>query len=322
MELFVLFLLIVAVGSTLAVVAGAKSIRDASRYLDERSQRDRRAAEPPSITVVREEAEDGVVPDGDIFPQGQEEIPCGVCSTPTYRGDRDTYHCKEHQKELMNWLRGFRRARPTHLDWLKREDRRCYLCGGLPNKANPFQIEHVYPRSRGGKDIVPNVGFACRSCNASKGDRLVEMSIEQEGRWEGQQENLARRYATLKPQLPFAVRQEVTFKVVGEWVYRGRAAQLDPYDLALVIVETLYLPLWNNDREDPPDSMFLDFPIRCREALNDLLPLYLDRGWLVSPYDSRDLDGILSSALDDYGRKDAEDGWQRLERFRDLDPTG
>jgi 5-methylcytosine-specific restriction endonuclease McrA len=48
-------------------------------------------------------------------------------------------------------------------------DGRCYYCG-LERKLTQ---DHVVPLSKGGSHSKDNVVAACRSCNSSKGDRLI-----------------------------------------------------------------------------------------------------------------------------------------------------
>ena len=51
----------------------------------------------------------------------------------------------------------------------KRDQFLCQYCG----KSNDLTLDHVIPRSRGGKSIWTNLVTACRSCNAKKGDHLI-----------------------------------------------------------------------------------------------------------------------------------------------------
>lgn len=48
-----------------------------------------------------------------------------------------------------------------------RDGHRCQYCGGRAEN-----IDHVHPRSRGGKHVWENVVAACRPCNTRKRDRL------------------------------------------------------------------------------------------------------------------------------------------------------
>lgn len=50
-----------------------------------------------------------------------------------------------------------------------RDGHRCQYCGGQAEN-----IDHVRPKSRGGRHIWENVVAACRKCNALKEDRLLE----------------------------------------------------------------------------------------------------------------------------------------------------
>lgn len=47
------------------------------------------------------------------------------------------------------------------------------LCNGCEKhfELKDFQVDHVYPRSKGGSDHVANLQLLCQPCNASKGDR-------------------------------------------------------------------------------------------------------------------------------------------------------
>jgi 5-methylcytosine-specific restriction endonuclease McrA len=49
---------------------------------------------------------------------------------------------------------------------LRRDSQRCGYCG-----ASASTIDHVHPRSRGGKDTWENLVACCLRCNNVKGDR-------------------------------------------------------------------------------------------------------------------------------------------------------
>jgi 5-methylcytosine-specific restriction endonuclease McrA len=49
----------------------------------------------------------------------------------------------------------------------------CQYCGKKFSRAD-LTIDHVVPRSRGGKDSWENVVLACVKCNVQKGDRLPQ----------------------------------------------------------------------------------------------------------------------------------------------------
>lgn len=52
-----------------------------------------------------------------------------------------------------------------------RDGHRCQYCG-----ASAENIDHVIPRSKGGRHVWDNVVAACRPCNTRKRDRLLEDS--------------------------------------------------------------------------------------------------------------------------------------------------
>jgi len=56
---------------------------------------------------------------------------------------------------------------------LARDRYTCQYCGSQPGKAQ-LTVDHVIPRSRGGKTVWENVVIACAACNRRKGDRTPE----------------------------------------------------------------------------------------------------------------------------------------------------
>jgi 5-methylcytosine-specific restriction endonuclease McrA len=52
-----------------------------------------------------------------------------------------------------------------------RDRHQCQYCGQNPGK-DKLTIDHVIPRSRGGRSVWQNVVVACTHCNTKKGDRL------------------------------------------------------------------------------------------------------------------------------------------------------
>lgn len=56
---------------------------------------------------------------------------------------------------------------------LARDRYTCQYCGSQPGKAH-LTVDHVVPRSRGGKTVWENVVIACGPCNRRKGDRTPE----------------------------------------------------------------------------------------------------------------------------------------------------
>lgn len=61
-----------------------------------------------------------------------------------------------------------RPRRPTRAAVLATTSGRCAYC-----HATASTVDHVVPRSRGGRDVWANVLPACQPCNRSKADRLL-----------------------------------------------------------------------------------------------------------------------------------------------------
>lgn len=55
----------------------------------------------------------------------------------------------------------------------KRDHHTCQYCG---KNSRPMTIDHVIPKSFGGKDTWENLVCACTKCNAKKGNRTPEMA--------------------------------------------------------------------------------------------------------------------------------------------------
>ncbi len=56
---------------------------------------------------------------------------------------------------------------------LIRDGHRCQYCGkGFPDSK--LSVDHIHPRSRGGKNGWENVVTACRKCNTKKGGKLLK----------------------------------------------------------------------------------------------------------------------------------------------------
>lgn len=57
------------------------------------------------------------------------------------------------------------------IDWelriavLERDGYQCRYCG---KKHGPFELDHVYPESKGGETILENLVVACKKCNREK----------------------------------------------------------------------------------------------------------------------------------------------------------
>lgn len=80
-------------------------------------------------------------------------------------------YAREHYAQRRTPAYRCKRAAITwqQIDQLKQEHGGlCFYCGGSADT-----IDHVIPLSRGGQDPIDNLVPACRSCNSSKGQKLV-----------------------------------------------------------------------------------------------------------------------------------------------------
>ena len=75
---------------------------------------------------------------------------------------------------LVNYVKiSFHRTRietPTRALIYKRDDFECQYCGSKKS----LTIDHVIPRSKGGKDTWQNLVACCTSCNIRKGNKLLK----------------------------------------------------------------------------------------------------------------------------------------------------
>jgi hypothetical protein len=56
---------------------------------------------------------------------------------------------------------------------IKEEGRICYICNKVISKDEPATIDHVYPKSRYGKDTRDNLRCCCKKCNDNKGNKSI-----------------------------------------------------------------------------------------------------------------------------------------------------
>lgn len=55
----------------------------------------------------------------------------------------------------------------------RRANHQCEYCLAPEEFFNsPFEVEHLMPRARGGRDDIDNLALACRNCNGAKFTRL------------------------------------------------------------------------------------------------------------------------------------------------------
>jgi 5-methylcytosine-specific restriction endonuclease McrA len=66
-----------------------------------------------------------------------------------------------------------RMYRPNRRNIFLRDNYSCAYCKKQLN-TEELSIDHILPKSRGGKDTWDNLVTACKTCNCAKGDRTPE----------------------------------------------------------------------------------------------------------------------------------------------------
>ena len=66
-----------------------------------------------------------------------------------------------------------KRIKLTHPAVFKRDSYRCQYCG-IYCKPDVVSIDHIIPRSKGGKNKWRNLVTACKPCNNVKGDKTLD----------------------------------------------------------------------------------------------------------------------------------------------------
>jgi hypothetical protein len=83
--------------------------------------------------------------------------------------DGDRFAAWDKRQARLPWLEP--RWQKIRRSVFKRDGRACRYCGC---RSGPFDINHIFPRSRGGSDALENLAVACFSCNRSKGAKTPE----------------------------------------------------------------------------------------------------------------------------------------------------
>jgi len=80
--------------------------------------------------------------------------------------DRDGCKCQECKKEPTYFAMGKDNAGYWHLDLYSKEDGEHYM----------YTIDHIHPKSKGGKNHIDNYQLLCKICNEDKSDSTTETS--------------------------------------------------------------------------------------------------------------------------------------------------
>jgi 5-methylcytosine-specific restriction endonuclease McrA len=93
---------------------------------------------------------------------------CVVCARPVPAGMGS--RCELHPKRPVSRDRRYRHACAL----IKANAERCGICGEGPRPDDPWVVDHITPRARGGSDEPSNLQAAHRSCNGRKGQAIGE----------------------------------------------------------------------------------------------------------------------------------------------------
>ena len=82
--------------------------------------------------------------------------------------ERDKYQC-QYCGKVARW----KTSNGAGIIQLSEKKPTYYNCGVFGRHDHKsFEIDHVIPISRGGKNVLKNLKLACRCCNRTKGDRV------------------------------------------------------------------------------------------------------------------------------------------------------
>ena len=92
-----------------------------------------------------------------------------VLHTPRYEFVVPSVVRLSHYVDTHRW----RSRAPNRTRILVRDRYRCQYCGHR-GTAFDLTLDHIFPKSRGGRSVAENLCAACRTCNNRKGDRTPE----------------------------------------------------------------------------------------------------------------------------------------------------
>lgn len=252
---------------------------------------------------------------------------CLTCQETFLEEHPDHVFCSPCQSELLGWLGGYARApdgMAVNLAFKNvspDELLACYLCGQPIRKyhgaetgaLDELNVEHAIPLSKGGGDRLPNIGLACLSCNATKGNRPLGANPKQQERLQAQQSAFAQRYAEMKPYLQQSFLQQATLNV---WESHGFDEDgFEPGDLLAVdaaedIVEGAGDSSWWST-EFPADGSTegVQFTAFCLDYGVPSMRSYRDRDFFDDPVTDDQAADLLREAL-----RAAQRSWSSLSR--------
>lgn len=105
----------------------------------------------------------------------QKEYQKEYCQTPERKAYMKAYRQTDKYKAYQRKNPRNRKLRKHAAFLAQRDGHLCMLCRRpLDYRTDPFHIDHIVPRSRGGSDDRANLCLSCPSCNLRKSNRLPD----------------------------------------------------------------------------------------------------------------------------------------------------
>ena len=82
----------------------------------------------------------------------------------------DTQLLQNPEIDGVEYQQGERAGWEVRSSLLLKYEYRCAYCG---KTDGPFELDHLWPRSRGGSNRVSNLALSCHDCNQAKGDKTA-----------------------------------------------------------------------------------------------------------------------------------------------------
>lgn len=104
------------------------------------------------------------------------KVICKYCGKE-FQGKPQSKYCSEKCRQFAN-------TNPDYYSVFYRDHFRCRYCGRTPADNIKLTIDHVYPKSKGGKEEKINLVTACAECNSRKSATLWDKERIKEIWWQ------------------------------------------------------------------------------------------------------------------------------------------
>jgi len=99
---------------------------------------------------------------------------CEICKDEI--NDNGVRFCKKCRFKIKRCKKGVRKLRTRFLVF-ERDNFTCQYCGRKSPEC-VLQIDHIYPKSKGGVNDINNYKTSCDACNLGKGDYILKEFID------------------------------------------------------------------------------------------------------------------------------------------------